>query len=89
MKKRKVEAEEVLRPFISLKERREGPFGAGGVLDEGGKGVRLGAIKMVKLRKLGGKAGTLMDFRRTGRLGGRFRVAAAEQKLRSVKLEIV
>ncbi|XTI93339.1 hypothetical protein V2W45_1461344 [Cenococcum geophilum] len=73
----------------TTKGRREGPFGAGGVLGEGGKGGEAGSDRDGKLRKLGGKAGTLMDFWRTGRLGDRFRVAAAEQKLRSVKLEIV
>ena len=66
MKKRKVEAKEVLRPFISLKGRREGPLGVGGVLGEDGKGVRLGAIEMVKLRKLSRKVSILMDFRRAG-----------------------
>ena len=38
----------------------------GGVLGEGGKGVRLGAIEVVKLRKLSGKVSILMDFRRAG-----------------------
>ena len=42
MKKKKVETEEVLRPLISLKGRREGPFGAGGVLDGGEKGGEKG-----------------------------------------------
>ena len=36
--KRKVEAKEVPRPFISLKWRRVGPFRVGGALGGDGKG---------------------------------------------------
>jgi len=70
MKKRKMEAKGVLRPFISLKGRREGPFGAGGVLGEGGKGGEAGSDRDGKVAEVGREGWYLNGFpenRETGR----------------------
>lgn len=69
-KKREVEAEEVLRPFISLKGRREGPFGAGGVLDEGGKGSEAGSDKDGKVAEVGREGWYLDGFPGNRETGG-------------------
>jgi hypothetical protein len=70
MKKRKVEAEEVLRPFILLKGRREGPFGAGGVLDEGGKGGEVGSNKDGEVAEVGREGWYLNGFPENREAGG-------------------
>ena len=70
MKQRKVEAEEVLRPFISLKGKREGPFGAGGVLDEGGKGSEAGSDKDGEVAEVGREGWYLNGFRENWGAGG-------------------
>lgn len=67
MKKRKVEAKEVLRPFISLKGRREGPFG---VLGEGGNGGEAGSDRYGEVAEVGREGWYLNGFPENRGTGG-------------------
>ena len=70
MKKRKTGAKEVLRPFISLKGRREEPFGVGGVLGEAGKGGDTGSDRDGEVAGAGREDRYLNGFPENREIGG-------------------